>query len=260
MHECALYSNPELYDLLFPSAGDVARVIDPARRERLLASERFYMGHARGQVLELGCGSGRLTIPIARSGVNIVGIDLSDSMLETARAKAAAARVQVEFQRQDMRCFSRPEHFDTILIPGNSLLHLHSVANLRDCLGSIHRHLVPGGKLVFDVSKFDPVLLAQGDGRHESMRVNDPQRGEITIDEVCSYDAATQVRRVVLYLSTAGAKDFQTIEYVLRVIFPEELRLLVESVGFTLEARYGELTGEAFTAHSSRQVCVCVAA
>jgi hypothetical protein len=64
---------------------------------------------------------------------------------------------------------------------------------------------------------------------------------------------------VVWYLSTASAPDFRKIEYRLRVIFPQELLLLLETAGYRLETRYGEFTREPFVASSRRQVCVCSA-
>src|ERR1035438_5250705 len=114
MPECPLYSDPELYDSLFPDARDSASVQDESRRARMLASERFYLEEARksgGRVLELACGTGRLTIPIAQSGVEIVGADLSASMLEVARGKARRTGVHVEFFEADMRSFELPGPF-----------------------------------------------------------------------------------------------------------------------------------------------------
>jgi hypothetical protein len=67
MDECPLYDNPDLYDRLFPGAGSGSAAGDGARRERILASERFYVEEARrggGRVLEIACGSGRLTVPL----------------------------------------------------------------------------------------------------------------------------------------------------------------------------------------------------
>jgi hypothetical protein len=80
---------------------------------------------------------------------------------------------------------------------------------------------------------------------------------EIIVEETTSYDAAAQVRDVAWYLSRAAAPDFRKIEYQLRVIFPQELLLLLECAGFRLEARYGEFTREPFEASSPRQVCIC---
>ena len=95
--DCALYSDPQLYDLLFPGARDTESVHDPVRSERIIASERFYVEEARrsgGRVLELGCGSGRLTVPIAKRGFEICGADLSEPMLDAAQL-LADARVDV---------------------------------------------------------------------------------------------------------------------------------------------------------------------
>jgi len=260
--ECALYADPALYDLLFPSTRDSTSAAGQMRRELSIASEQFYIGQAResgGRVLELGCGSGRLTIPIALEGIDIVGADLSPSMLGRARVKGAAAGLRIPFVQLDMRQFDLGTRFSAILIPWNALLHLLTIEDLKQCFASVRRHLVPGGKLVFDVSKWDLPRLARDPGeRHPVLRVNHPERGEISVDETAVYDAAEQIRRVVWYLSAPDDPDFQTIDYRLRVIFPQELILLLDCAGFRLERRYGEFTREAFTSSSPRQVCVCL--
>jgi ubiquinone/menaquinone biosynthesis C-methylase UbiE len=109
--ETGLYEDPELYDLLFPSANDITSPRDAARRQLMIASEQFYLQEAvkgDGPALELGCGSGRPTLLLAQNGIDIVGADLSGSMLEAARAKAAAAGVDVPFVQADMRHFDLP--------------------------------------------------------------------------------------------------------------------------------------------------------
>lgn len=93
--------------------------------------------------------------------------------------------------------------------------------------------------------------------RHPVLRLNDSARGEIIIEETAGYDSAAQVRDIVWYLSAPGAPDFRIIEYRLRVIFPQELLLLVDTAGLRLEARYGEFTREPFESSSPRQVCIC---
>jgi SAM-dependent methyltransferase len=260
MDECLLYAEPELYDMLFPSPVQGHRVEDEARRERILASERFYLEEARrsaGRVLEMACGAGRLTVPIAQMGIEIMGADLSPTMLEAARVKAAAAGVLVPLVQADMRNFDLPGKFSTILIAGNSLLHLLTVDDLRQCLASVRRHLSPRGRVVFDVSNPNVRLLAREAGpRYPLFRVNDPQRGEVGLEETVSYDAAAQVSHIRWYLSAPGAPDFRVIDYSLRVIFPEELLLLLEGAGFKLNERYGEFSRVPFESSSPRQVCI----
>src|SRR5262245_28969077 len=113
MTDANLYDLTDLYDLAAPA--------DPV-------AETFYLLEARrrgGAVLDLACGTGRFTIPLARSGLEVVGGDLSPSMLERARAKAAAASVGIDFVEMDMREFDLAgRRFGLVIIAANSLLHL----------------------------------------------------------------------------------------------------------------------------------------
>ncbi len=264
MEDCLLYSEPELYDLLFPAAGGSAAISDEARRERVVSSERFYLDEleqSSGPVLELGCGSGRLTIPIARHtaqrAVEVVGVDLSPAMLAVARAKAQAANLTVTFLEADMRRFALPGRFSTVLIPGNSLLHLLTTHDLKDCLAAVHQHLDENGRLLFDISNWDINVLGRDPGtRYPVLRASHPTQGEIEIEETARYDSAAQIRHITWHASGPGASQ-KLIQYSLRVIFPEELLLLLDVAGFHLESRFGEFTREQFSARSPRQVCIC---
>ncbi|HEX4810548.1 MAG TPA: class I SAM-dependent methyltransferase [Bryobacteraceae bacterium] len=263
MGECGLYDEPALYDLLFPEAWAASSLTDEVRRARILGSERFYLERAtaaKGRVLELACGTGRLTIPIAQRGIEVVGADLSESMLSAARNKAAARDAPATFVQADMRNFELPGPFSAILIPGNSLLHLLTNEDLRQCLACVRRHLAPGGRFVFDISKWDLALLAADPAeRHLAYLVEDPEHGEIRVEESAGYDAQHQVRHVNLYVSSGSTSAERLIRYSLRVIFPQELLLLLELTGFQLEARYGEFPCQPFDASSPRQVCICSA-
>jgi SAM-dependent methyltransferase len=262
MRECLLYTEPELYDLLFPNAKGNTSVQDPVRRARLAASEQFYLEEAAkgGPVLELACGTGRLTVPIAQRGTEIVGVDNSSSMLETARTKAAAAGVRVEFVQADMRSFDLSRQFPIIFIAGNSLQHLLTAEDLQQCFGCVHRHLARGGRLVFDVANPDPRQLEPDTGqRAVAFKVNDAQRGEITLEETATYDPATRIRDVVWYLSAPGAPNFRVIDYILRMTSPADIMQALETADFRVDTRYGEYTRIPFEPASPRQVYICSA-
>lgn len=264
MNECGLYKEPELYDLLFPDAGRATQYIDDkTRRDRLVASQRFYLEEARksgGRVLELACGSGRMTIPLAQAGVDIIGLDLSASMLDAARAKASAARVNVQFVQGDMRSFELKQKFSAIFIAGNSLLHLLDIGDLQHCFARVRRHLAPGGRLLFDVNNPDVHKLARDSARrHPVLCVVDPKLGEITVEEIPEYDAAAQTCHVTWFLSAPDQRDFRLLDFTLRMIFPMELLLMLTTAGFELMARYGEFSREEFMSASPRQVCICTA-
>src|SRR5215470_2183290 len=238
MNDCLLYSEPELYDMLFPSAEGRARVQDEARRERIALSELFYLEEARkgGPVLELACGSGRLTIPIAQCGIEIAGADSSPTMLEKARAKAAAAGVAIDFFAADMRDFARPERFALIFIAGNTLQHLLAPGDLSRCFTCVRRQLLPGGRFAFDVAVPDIRQLAKDSGqRHPVMQVEHPLRGLITLEETATYDATSKIRDVVWYLSGPDTPDFRVINFRLRMVFPADVEQALEAAGFCLD-------------------------
>lgn len=117
-----------------------------------------------------------------------------------------------------------------------------------------------GSRLLFDISKCDLHRLVRDPGqRYPVMRIQDPKRGEITVEETSRYDAAEQIRDIVWYLSAPAGRDFQVIEYRLRMVFPQELRLMLAAAVLRLEARFGEFTREPFGSASPRQVCICSA-
>ena len=98
-----IYDHPALYDALLPARAHVRYYVDLARQ-------------ASGDVLELACGTGQLTVPIASTGLPTVGLDLSAPMLATARELAAAAKASVEYVLGDMRNFDLGRKFGSYVI------------------------------------------------------------------------------------------------------------------------------------------------
>ena len=102
------------------------------------------------RILELCCGTGRLTIPIAQEGYTICGVDYTPSMLEQARAKAAKAGLEISFIEADIRTLDLQEQFDFIFIPFNSIHHLYGNKDLFRALEGVKKHLKDGGLFLFD--------------------------------------------------------------------------------------------------------------
>ena len=133
-------------------------------------SQVFYRGlarAARGPVLELGCGAGRLLIPMARTGAPATGLDLSEAMLAQCRTRLAHeppdVQARVHLVHGDMRDFSLPRPYRLVTIPFLTFMHLLTVDEQLACLSAAHRHLEPGGRLALDV--FNPDLRALTDAR-----------------------------------------------------------------------------------------------
>jgi SAM-dependent methyltransferase len=114
-------------------------------------------------ILELGCGNGRLTVPLARSGHHVVGVDSSPDMLTLLRRKLSAAgpdvAARVELVQRDMRDFRLGRRFDLVLLPANNLSLLASPEDRAAVFRQVRDHLGPGGRFVFDVGQLEPERL-----------------------------------------------------------------------------------------------------
>ena len=131
----------------------IARLYDPWSRS-VVEDVSFYVDEAvrsGGPVLELGVGTGRIAIPIAAAGIEVVGVDLSAGMLEVARERAALAGVELDLREGDMRSPPADEQFALVLIPFRSLLHMETDTDRRAALRAVAERLAPGGRFVFDV-------------------------------------------------------------------------------------------------------------
>jgi SAM-dependent methyltransferase len=243
-----LYDHPELYDALLPATAHVTYYVDLTQQ-------------ASGDVLELACGTGQLTVPIASAGLPTVGLDLSAPMLATARQRAATSNVSVDFVQGDMRNFNLDRKFALIFIARNSLLHLHSIEDLLAAFAAVKRHLAPGGIFAFDIFNPNVHLLARPAGQRFPVFQKETESfGTLSVEQTTEYDPATQVGSSLWYISAQGKPDAWTLSLDLRNIFPQELPLLLEAAGFHLESRMGDLSQIPFDSSSRLQVCLCQAA
>jgi len=240
-----LYGQPELYDALF----------------QVRAHVPYYMGlgrRAAGEVLELACGTGQLTLPIAAAGMPVTGIDISEPMLTVARKRGAAAGVSIEYRLGDMRKFDLDRQFALIFIARNSLLHLHSIEDILSTFAAVRRHLAPGGLFAFDIFNPSVQILARPPAqRSPMMQVETDLFGKLSVEGTNDYDCATQVSRDILYVSTQEKPDAWVLPLTLRSIFPQELPLLLQAAGFHLKSRAGDLHEAPFSSTSRLQVCIC---
>jgi ubiquinone/menaquinone biosynthesis C-methylase UbiE len=146
-----------LYDSVIADFYDASPVVASRQKDVV-----FYRQTARqhgGPVLELGCGTGRVTTEIAAAGQHITGLDISEKMLERAAQKVSTLhpdeRQRVTLLPGDMRRFALKQQFRLIIIPFRPFQHLLPVGEQLDCLACVRRHLAPGGKLIMDFFQTD---------------------------------------------------------------------------------------------------------
>ena len=117
---------------------------------------------AGGPVVELGAGTGRIAIPTAQAGKDVIAVDRSPAMLGEARVRAAAAGVtdRIAFVEQDMRTFVADPPVELVTIPYRSFLHMVTTEDQLACLEAVRRSLVPGrGRLALNMFVPDPAFV-----------------------------------------------------------------------------------------------------
>lgn len=215
--------------------------------------------HEHGDpVLELGCGTGRITIALAEAGHRITGLDISERMLERCTQKRAAlpreTRERVHLVQGNMVGFDLGEKFRVVIIPFRPMQHLLELDEQISCLESVRRHLWsserragdPRGRLILDVFQtdaermHDPVHLKEAlvteystpDGRH--VRI---------MERVAAFHRAEQRNDVemIFYVTCPGGKEERLVfAWTLRYFFRYEVEHLLARCGFRVSAVYGD--------------------
>jgi len=240
---------------------------------------RKQLGPGPTQVLELGAGSGRVTLPLLGDGHTVTALDRMGTMLDGLRRKlgeqiesgslARDVGERLEICLGDMRSLAFADgSFDWVIAPFNTLMHLYTNEDLEACFSEVARVLRPGGRFALDVLlpdfdwlTWDPVE------RHSVTPFVDPTSGQKMIYSTNhTYDYETQVCHVRLYYDPkpprgqafAPAKSRgQIVHLAHRQIFPEELRLLLRVCGFEVERLTGDFDGGPLAIEAESQSCVC---
>lgn len=250
--------------------GAQALYCDPSLYERLYARRTddidFYVAEAQRictPVLELGAGSGRVTVALARAGISVTAVDAMPSMLAQARARIsdlpAKVRTRIALKRADIRSVRLGKRFALVIAPFNVFSHLYTRRDLERALQTCRAHLAPKGRLVFDVVMPDLAALAQDPGRvYRCGSITDPQSGRpVSYSEASHYDAVRQTRSMTLLLGKKGSDEHErAIPLTHRQYFPAELEALLHYNGFESIHRFGDFAGGPLTDQSRSQIIV----
>jgi SAM-dependent methyltransferase len=228
----------------------------------------LYLGFAgvvSGPVLEAGCGTGRVLVPLARAGHSVTGVDLSAEMLAAARILAEREGVadRVELLQADMRELALDRRFGTALVALGSFHHLLTVDDQRDALRGLAASLVSGGLMILDLVNPSPEWLAAGDGAlvHQ---FSSPFPGPDGSDWLTKMVARTlffeEQREESLLVYDRTRPDGLVVRRSLlmetRLLFRFEAEHLLRSEGFSIRNVYGNYDLGDYTASSSRMIFV----
>ena len=209
----------------------------------------FYLEEARqaaGPVLELACGTGRVTIPVFQAGANTTGLDLDASMLAQARRKEP----RIRWVQGDYRDIPIPEKFALIYCPFNALQHMLDFREFERVLRSVRAHLADRGRFIFDMFNPSIAMLNRDPAKVRPMRDLHLEGRTLTWLESSAYDDALQIVR------TTWTIDGQEQLLKLRCYYPQELDALLHYNGFRIHEKFGDFNRSAFVSGAPKQVVI----
>ena len=220
------FDDGEFYDVLFKD---------------LTYGIEFYVGlarEARGPVLDIACGTGRILLPCMQAGADVDGVDLYQPMLDTLRKKADTLGLAPRLYTADMSDFRLPRRYVLIMITFNAVIHnMTQEAQIR-CLERCREHLLPGGVLVFDtffpglayISMADSTRALEGEIRH-------PTTGQLLrMYDTRTLDRVEQVQHSINEVEAIGddgsVRIIHRSEFRTRFMYKHEMALLLRVAGF----------------------------
>lgn len=239
------YADPEMYDHLY----------DKYRKDLNIILKWAGLDHT---IIELACGTGRLTIPVAQQGFRMIGVDLHEGMLERARQKAEQAEVTIEFVQQDCTQLNLPVKSSLTFMTGNSFQHFLTNEAQDALFQSVHKHLVNGGVFIFDTR--NPVLQELSAVDEYEGKYVDKNGNQVMESHRDMYDHLTQIldcrtHRRIYRDNTLIAEEQDGIS--LRYSFPREMERLIAANGFEIVQVYGDWDENELHAESVSMVYVC---
>jgi SAM-dependent methyltransferase len=221
--------------------------------------------HGAQRVLELGCGYGRVSVPLAVAGAEVSGVDVHEGLLALAerrsRAEPGAVRARLTWLHGDMRDPPVQGLFDRVIIPFSGLYCLPDEADVLRCLRAARAHLREGGKLVFDGYAADGFHLDTAPEDHP-----DDQLDYVALIAVAGvaydvYERSTwdrDAQRMVatyVHVPDGGAPDDAIVyEIPQRYLLSGQVSPLLEAAGFRLDAMYGDFAGAPYDADSELMI------
>lgn len=242
-----LYDRGEHYDRIFSQTDDIP----------------FWLSIAAEygpRLLELGCGTGRLSLPLAQAGYAVTGLDGAQSMLDQAQFKAEALGLSPEqapvWIQGDFTDFRLEQAYDLVFIPNNTLGHLLDAESFSRFCACVRAHLQPDSVFALDLFVPLPQYLSAGQNPVVFQRYTDPDGRIIEIAETYTYDPATQVKHC-LWHSTRDGEPYDEQAFTIRMYFPGELEALLRLHGFEPVQTWGGYDRQAFGPGASKQLRLC---
>lgn len=241
------FRDPVTYDLECDAFADDKPVIEQWARE--LGSP----------LLDLACGTGRMSIHMAQQGYAVTGVDIVPEMIGHARKKAAERGVSIEWLVADARSFELGRQFPFIFMLMNAFQFLPTRTDHEAMLARVQEHLQPGGCFLFETRNPNAQNLLRV-MHPNGQQYATPDGGQLLKHETQHYDAMTQIQHytsTLKFVAADGGERTKTLRVGLRYVYPQEMEALLHYNGFKIRTVYGDWQQAPLTAQSPAMVYVC---
>jgi len=237
---------------------NAARLYDLDYRDQ--SDVPFYAAYAKhGAVLELACGTGRISLPLAENGAQVHGLDFSPGMLGVFREKleqqSAEVQARVELTEGNMASFNLGKQFPLVIIPFRSFQLLTADEDIAGCLRCVKEHLAPGGRFI--VNCFMPKKGMRKWCYEEEIQW---ERDGV----VCkSYGKQIDLKRQIIYpvmIYEFGENERVEEPLTIKYYYPRQLKKILRKAGFKIVEQYGDFARgpiKRHAQHKGEQIYVC---
>ena len=246
---------------------------DPANYDMEDASDTgiaFYVALAQetgGSVFEIACGTGRVSIPIARLGFSVTGLDIVPGMIERGRSKSVG--LLTRWIVGDARTFDLGEQFRLVFLTGNAFQGFLTNADQEALLQRVHSHLHDEGLFAFETRNPLFANSQTPEGQFVNLETNEEEQDwpsfvdssgrEVRLSKTRVYDPVAQILHWTTYRRWHEGEEEHTkvTRIALRYTFPQELAALLYYNGFSIVRQYGDWNLEPLSASSRSIIVVC---
>lgn len=232
------FADPKNYDREFGTIGaEGAFFLDLVRRHG-------------GPVLDIGCGTGRLAIPLAREGLAVTGIDLSEGML--ARGHALSANLEIDWVRGDMREMALAQRYRSAFMAGHAFQAMLTDSEQTALFGGVAHHLEPGGVFAFTSRNPRERDLYGNEAETFWHSFTDTEGRRVDVSTAETYDPAGAILHVTSWRRVHGRDDIppRISRVALRYTWPDDLTRRLAASGFAVESISGDWDGSPVGADS----------
>lgn len=215
-----------------------------------------------GPIIDLACGTGRATIPLANKGYQMIGVDIHNGMLNEAIKKSSKLNLPIEWVEQDCTKFNVNVKSQMIYSVGNSFQHFLTNEAQDGLLTSVNKHLEFGGTFILDTrfpSKEE--LLQPSTEEYWRSYIDSETQNKVDVYTISYYDALNQIQHYTTirkFFNTEGQKqDEKRTNISLRYVYPKEMERLLFYNGFEILSVYQDWNEGPITNDSYSMIYVC---